>query len=75
MVLNQNEFVASLVNIIVKTRINDTTKGRRIYDLIDTALIDAQEYGEGAALLSQGARSFHKRPLPAFAHMSDGSEI
>ncbi len=52
MVLNQNEFVASLVNIIVKTRINDTTKGRRIYDLIDTALIDAQEYGEGELIIS-----------------------
>lgn len=45
--LNQNEFLANLVNLIVETRINRTVEGRRINDLIDSALVDPTPYGDG----------------------------
>lgn len=45
--LNQNEFLANLSNLIVETRINRTVDGRRINDLIDSALVDATPYGDG----------------------------
>lgn len=50
--LNQNEFLASLFNLIVETRVNRTCEGRRINDLIDSCLVDTIEYGEGKLLVS-----------------------
>lgn len=50
--LNQNEFLASLYNLVVVTRVNSTTNGKRINDLIDACLVDTIEYGEGKMLVS-----------------------
>lgn len=50
--LNQNEFLASLFNLVVETRVNRTAEGRRINDLIDSCLVDTIEYGEGKLLVS-----------------------
>lgn len=52
MTLNQNEFLANLVNLVVETRVNVTTNGRRINDLIDFCLTDTIEYGDGKMLIS-----------------------
>lgn len=52
MTLNQNEFLASMVNLVVVTRVNSTTNGTRINDLIDACLTDTIEYGEGKLLVS-----------------------
>lgn len=52
MILNQNEFVASLFNLIIETRVNRTVNGKRINDLIDACMVDTIEYGEGAGLIS-----------------------
>ena len=52
MALNQNEFLSSLYNLVVVTRVNATTSGRRINDLINACLVDTIEYGEGKMLVS-----------------------
>lgn len=52
MTLNQNEFLSNLVNLVVETRVNATTNGKRINDLIDFCLTDTIEYGEGKLLIS-----------------------
>lgn len=50
MVLNQNEFIASVVNLLVKTKVNKTTNGKRINELIDSSLVDAVKAGDSYAL-------------------------
>lgn len=52
MTLNQNEFLSSLYNLVVVTRVNATTSGRRINDLINACLVDTIEYGEGKMLVT-----------------------
>ena len=52
MELNQNEFLASLFNLIIQTRVNRTVNGQRINELIDACMVDPIEYGEGAGLIS-----------------------
>lgn len=52
MTLNQNEFLGNLVNLVVVTRVNSTTNGTRINDLIEACLTDTIEYGEGKLLVS-----------------------
>lgn len=50
MILNQNEFIASVVNLLVKTKVNKTTNGKRINELIDSSLVDAVKAGDSYAL-------------------------
>lgn len=50
--LNQNEFVANLVNLIVVTRLNNTSNGKRINDLLDFVVTDQVEYGDGLGIIS-----------------------
>ena len=49
-ILNQNEFVANIVNLLVKTKVNKTTNGKRINELIDSSLVDAVKAGDSYAL-------------------------
>ena len=50
MILKQNEFIASVVNLLVKTKVNKTTNGKRINELIDSSLVDAVKAGDSYAL-------------------------
>lgn len=50
--LNQNEFIANLMNVIVKFRLNDTTSGRRINDLLDATIVDEVKFGDSMAIIS-----------------------
>lgn len=52
MTLNQNEFVANLLNLIVKIRMNRTTEGRRISDLLDSVMVDEVNFGDSLALIT-----------------------
>lgn len=52
MTLNQNEFVGNLLNLIVKIRMNRTTEGRRINDLLDSVMVDEVNFGDSLALIS-----------------------
>ena len=52
MTLNQNEFLANLMNLVVVTRVNSTTAGRRINDLLDSVLVDTVEFGDGKLLIT-----------------------
>lgn len=52
MQLNQNEFVANLMNVIVKFRLNDTASGRRINDLLDATIVDETKFGDSMAVIS-----------------------
>lgn len=52
MQLNQNEFIVNLMNLIVKTKLNRTTSGRRINDLIDAVMVDNVSYGDSMAVIS-----------------------
>lgn len=52
MQLNQNEFLPDLVNLIVKTRVNDTLSGTRANELVDACMVDGTEWGEGEGLIS-----------------------
>ena len=52
MQLNQNEFLANLLNLIVNVRVNRTSEGRRINDLLDAVMVDNIEYGDGKALIT-----------------------
>lgn len=52
MQLNQNEFVANLMNIIVKFRLNDTASGRRINDLLDATIVDETKFGDSMAVIT-----------------------
>lgn len=51
-VLNQNEFVANLVNLVVKTKMNNTTGGRRINDLLEATIVDEVRFGDSMGLIT-----------------------
>lgn len=52
MQLNQNEFLVNLMNLIVKVKLNKTSDGTRINDLINAVMVDNVGYGDGMALIS-----------------------
>lgn len=57
--LNQNEYVLSLMNLVVKTSVNDTVSGTRANDLIDACMVDTNEYGEGEGIISVDTLKVH----------------
>lgn len=59
MTLKQNEFVASLTNLLIKTSVNDTTSGTRPNELVDACMVDGVEYGEGEAVISVDTLEVH----------------
>lgn len=49
---NQNEFLPNLINLVVVTRLNKTTNGKRINDLLESVYVDPIEYGDGELLIT-----------------------
>lgn len=52
MTLNQNEFVSDLLNLVLELKVNKTTKGERVNELINEFYGDAVEYGDSKGYIS-----------------------
>lgn len=50
--LNQNEFVSDLLNLVLELKVNKTTKGERVNQLIREFTSDMVEYGDSKGYIS-----------------------
>lgn len=52
MTLNQNEFVSDLLNLVLELKVNKTTNGERVNELINEFTSDMVEYGDSKGYIS-----------------------
>lgn len=52
MTLNQNEFVGDLLNLVLELKVNKTTNGERVNELINEFTNDMVEYGDSKGYIS-----------------------